>query len=980
AILCNEISEIFFISAMPRALLLFGLLCVQHGESLCLPDAVVPLSRKNLVNNGESYPVGLWPGSWSAATLVTKLAKILIEEKLGFNVAENGPGVDTLSGFYALMGCATPNSLADRGCSKDAVTHNHANLEGWTYSYANTWDYLQAAYPSIAPVNLGNSGYYGSVTMYVASTISSNSYANEGLALSYYRNYNVSWHTPWTYFTGLEAVDRKHLAPCNQTRFYSSSEDMKLYRELTNDADGVAQLPDGTWHAVCPDGFFWLPPGCRSNTSHCIPFFTGGTGWNIEEWMQKSTIWNMPIAVAVAVNWTMFTQLPLMHESSFYWWTPDPTFLELRPQAIVYPFNDEAAWSLGDKRTENYLQSIDKYVSKDLTLLAPNVQELIANFRIDLKALNFMLLENKVTGETMEDTACKWLKDHPGSWEAWLPDDTKCFPGFGLYSTETNTFVPNRQNFSSVVCIACESGRFSKQFNDDKGVTFTCEFCPTGTSQPSGASLSCEPCSAGEYQDEEGSPSCKRCQIGDYQNERGSSTCESCPSGSRTLGLGSVAISDCGCQEGDIDVGEGNLSCVTCSSGLACPPMSSVQSLKSGAAGLGDAYVPELKQGFFSTVSQPLEVYKCGKAIQCPGGPPGSCAGGLSGIPCAECPEGMTWSGGECKQCQDFQRAMWVLSLFAVFGFLTMAYYLLTSKVSGKATILFTTSLAMGMAVTTLQSVGIISMMTVKWPVDLKGIFGWLQIFILDIDSFGFTCLAGSTTSLRYIGSVVFFPVALIWILASYFLSQLLPTSRRWEWAKTLSLMGQFMQVGFSTMSTIALAPLMCYTHPNGQQSILKYPNVICGDPAHTAMLVAGSLLLSVGSCGFVALCTYAAVKVPVWSSREEHKRVQSARFLLFRFRLDIWWYGVPLLIRGPLLSLPIVLATDAPPVQVICVAVVLMMFLCLQAVMWPWKVPLINLLDCWLGFCIILRPGTELASKVALRLSPGRGYSMENG
>ncbi|CAJ1358189.1 unnamed protein product, partial [Effrenium voratum] len=38
-----------------------------------------------------------------------------------------------------------------------------------------------------------------------------------------------------------------------------------------------------------------------------------------------------------------------------------------------------------------------------------------------------------------------------------------------------------------------------------------------------------------------------------------------------------------------------------------------------------------------------------------------------------------------------------------------------------------------------------------------------------------------------------------------------------------------------------------------------------------------------------------------------------------------------------------------------ICVAVVLMMFLCLQAVMWPWKVPLINLLDCWLGFCIIL-------------------------
>ena len=28
---------------------------------------------------------------------------------------------------------------------------------------------------------------------------------------------------------------------------------------------------------------------------------------------------------------------------------------------------------------------------------------------------------------------------------------------------------------------------------------------------------------------------------------------------------------------------------------------------------------------------------------------------------------------------------------------------------------------------------------------------------------------------------------------------------------------------------------------------------------------------------------------------------IQSARFLLGRFRLDVWWYGVPLLLRGAL-------------------------------------------------------------------------------
>lgn len=44
--------------------------------------------------------------------------------------------------------------------------------------------------------------------------------------------------------------------------------------------------------------------------------------------------------------------------------------------------------------------------------------------------------------------------------------------------------------------------------------------------------------------------------------------------------------------------------------------------------------------------------------------------------------------------------------------------------------------------------------------------------------------------------------------------------------------MGQFWQVGFSTMSTVSMAPLTCYTHPNGLQSLLKYPNVICGASA----------------------------------------------------------------------------------------------------------------------------------------------------
>lgn len=69
----------------------------------------------------------------------------------------------------------------------------------------------------------------------------------------------------------------------------------------------------------------------------------------------------------------------------------------------------------------------------------------------------------------------------------------------------------------------------------------------------------------------------------------------------------------------------------------------------------------------------------------------------------------------------------------------------------------------------------------------------------------------------------------------------------------------------------------------------------------------------------------------------------------------DSWWYGVPLLVRGPLLSLPIALATDYPPVQSIMVNVILSMFLIIETLSWPWKVPLLNVMDLWMTLCLML-------------------------
>jgi len=104
------------------------------------------------------------------------------------------------------------------------------------------------------------------------------------------------------------------------------------------------------------------------------------------------------------------------------------------------------------------------------------------------------------------------------------------------------------------------------------------------------------------------------------------------------------------------------------------------------------------------------------------------------------------------------------------------------------------------------------------------------------------------------------FPLGVAWMALCYALSKLFPKKHHWEGPKVCSTMGAFLQLGFSTMSATALAPMMCYRHPNGLRSILKYPGVICGSAEHDAMLAIAWVLLLVFVFGFVALCITAVL------------------------------------------------------------------------------------------------------------------------
>ena len=196
--------------------------------------------------------------------------------------------------------------------------------------------------------------------------------------------------------------------------------------------------------------------GCRQLAGQVhplahVPWITGGTGWSVEEFMQKFTTWNMPVAVGVAATWGDYTTLPLAGNMAFYWWSPDPTFLELAPLRVEFPDFNAREHAQGIQTSQLNAISIDTLVSRDLPVLAPIVDRFADNLEISQAQMDALLLEQKNTGDSWENVTCRWVLANRATWQKWIPDQSACFPGFGLYDTVEKDFVEKRENATNQI-------------------------------------------------------------------------------------------------------------------------------------------------------------------------------------------------------------------------------------------------------------------------------------------------------------------------------------------------------------------------------------------------------------------------------------------------------------------------------------------------------------------------------------------------
>ncbi|CAK8993649.1 unnamed protein product [Durusdinium trenchii] len=639
------------------------------------------------------------------------------------------------------------------------------------------------------------------------------------------------------------------------------------------------------------------------------------------------------------------------HSGLIYWWTPDATFMDLNPTKLVFPpynayeWNERQVYTTAGEETPS-----SKLISHDLEFLAPDIVKLLGSGTFDINAVNSMMAEQKGSGLSRKKVACNWLKANEERWRPWIPVETACSLGFGLYDETKDRFATLRAG--ATTCRACLPGTYSMKIVDSVGVTYVCEACPPGQQQRGAGAVVCEPCPLGTSKGYQSIENCAPCQAGKYQDQEGTLMCKDCPNSTTTVLLGVTMLSDCVCKEGTMDVNDAGQStfavskeCVECTEGIRCPDGATLKGLQVGQNVTGFSG-PAILEGYFSWSKEPLSIYKCPEPF-CPGGRPGTCQGGRLGPTCSECAAGMYWANDQCTVCEVPLKVTWFVAIVAAFVLMIAAYYGTDPRYRARATVKECMSIGTDLMLAFVQNLGILSAVQVPWPGELRVLFEFSSIFVLNLKAMGFNCASHGDMQQYVLCAGVFLAVTgTLPTLGA--LSHFLPSLKRrdlsWNFYKTICVTGKFLQSGFTTLCNIGMVPFMCFLHPNGTHSILKYPNTFCNSSEHWAMQIGGTVVLLLAMTHFI-VCAWACHQAPVWSRSTPHRLV-GIGFLLANYRPSTWWFGLTLLIRGPLLSFPAVVATNSPGINLTMMFFVLQISFALQLYFLPWKAPILNIVD----------------------------------
>jgi len=515
-------------------------------------------------------------------------------------------------------------------------------------------------------------------------------------------------------------------------------------------------------------------------------------------------------------------------------------------------------------------------------------------------------------------------------------------------------------------CVDCERGSYISTWGST-----SCRFCPPGKFQNGTNPTACSDCIAGTYRGsiddgcrecrtgafgaKAGQEECEPCGIGSYADEKARTECTSCDgvlAGSTTQLLSADKASFCVCPEGQYKSAERDV-CLQCPSKMTCALGAREEDF--ALNGTESSNFPLVNEGYYTESDNPLKVYMCRPLDACSGTFPASCANGRVGFLCARCPDGEAIQAGRCVHSRS--RGTVVLVALPILApiLALCVYYKSNGPIYADTSSTLGAGVMVGLTVTTVQVVGTMAEVPLRWSGGfVEGSMSASQVFLFDPDSLSLEAVLGFDPTMRYAIRVLVPYAVPVLFLSMYFVSQLFGAISRnatcWSVTKVLNSIGTVFQAVFIAIVGVVAVPYQCYSHPSDNgASVSQYPNVICWDKDHELMLALSSMLLATLVLPFAvaSLCgTCQAHRV------SDVQKLARFRFLLYRFRPDVWWWGNIFILRQALLAFCPMTRPDDPEFQFIFVAMILEVYSCVLFAYFPWRTIEPTILD---GTCCLL-------------------------
>mmetsp|Transcript_8294 Transcript_8294/g.14483 ORF Transcript_8294/g.14483 Transcript_8294/m.14483 type:complete len:1266 (+) Transcript_8294:77-3874(+) len=530
-----------------------------------------------------------------------------------------------------------------------------------------------------------------------------------------------------------------------------------------------------------------------------------------------------------------------------------------------------------------------------------------------------------------------------------------CTPGM-RYSLDGMCLWCQAGRYTNIVdavdCTMCPEGRFVEV----AGAT-TCYECAPGSEARDKGSQRCDSCKPGSYSNKFASSSCTSCQIGAFSDAQGATACKNCGAGNTTENIAAGSSSDCVCPRGQYL--SADYECVECMEGLAC-----TDGWPSNWATKGGT--PVLKQEFYSLKSAPYDTYRCQQKgsiddhPRCPGGPPERCSDGLDKdtLVCAKCSKsGYHIVNGSCEKCPAYLKVLLLFIIIAGILLIVMFFYLSNAPLAVNAGHKQDFAIFVGLVVTVLQIFGVLKQLQIQWPMEMGSFLGSSsEIFTF---RFSFSCAVGDSAIAQYFTQALipYFLIAMTAVLgiASKFVARAFEKEwMAWSLSKCLNVVGQVLQALFIAFCDIMARPMRCYDHPNGKQSLVDFPEVVCWESREHIFLViiaAGIFLFFI--LPYVSWCVWGCLKAPSKTFQKDTAFLESFRFLFYRFRPDCWWWGLVFLVRQTCLAFAAVVPSSNAHAQLFYTGGILMIYGYFLSMFWPWISTELSIVD--FGTCLVL-------------------------